>query len=221
MPPARSRSWPPAATVALSCARTRTWIFCSCFRLAPMRAPCRRWQRASCTRSGIPGSRSVMRCVTWRAPAPPRARVSAHAPPHSPRPPGPAARTPPQRSPRPPGAPARPPAAGGSNDFVRRLAQEVAERHARFGQTVYLLEPNVKSGEGGYRDLCVGLWAAKARFRVRDLAGLVTLGELPARRAAALAAAREFYLRVRTLAHLHARRRQDQLTFELQEAIAA
>ncbi|HJZ88114.1 MAG TPA: [protein-PII] uridylyltransferase [Polyangia bacterium] len=111
-------------------------------------------------------------------------------------------------------------AAAGSNDFVRRLAQEVAERHARFGQTVYLLEPNVKSGEGGYRDLCVGLWAAKARFRVRDLAGLVTLGELPARRAAALAAAREFYLRVRTLAHLHARRRQDQLTFELQEAIA-
>jgi [protein-PII] uridylyltransferase len=107
-----------------------------------------------------------------------------------------------------------------SNDFVQRLAEEMHARHARFGQTAYLLEPNVKSGAGGYRDLCVGLWAAKARFRVTDFDGLVKRGQIAAHRAVALRDAREFYLRVRTLAHLHARRRQDQLTFEIQEAIA-
>ncbi len=63
------------------------------------------------------------------------------------------------------------------NAFVRRLAGEKAERHARFGDTVFLLEPNVKNGEGGYRDLLTGLWAAKARFRVRDFPDLVTVGQ--------------------------------------------
>jgi len=48
-------------------------------------------------------------------------------------------------------------AAAGTNDFVRKLTKEVAERHARFGETPFLLEPNVKSGEGSYRDLCVSL----------------------------------------------------------------
>src|SRR5439155_535668 len=47
------------------------------------------------------------------------------------------------------------------NAFVRRLTQEKQERHARFGDTVFLLEPNLKNGEGGYRDLLTGLWAAK------------------------------------------------------------
>ena len=107
-----------------------------------------------------------------------------------------------------------------SNDFVQRLAEEMHSRHARFGQTAFLLEPNVKSGAGGYRDLCVGLWAAKARYRVTDFDGLVRRGQIAAHRAVALRDAREFYLSVRTLAHLHARRRQDQLTFEIQEAIA-
>jgi [protein-PII] uridylyltransferase len=106
------------------------------------------------------------------------------------------------------------------NGFVRRLAQEKAERHARFGDTVFLLEPNVKNGEGGYRDLLVGLWAAKGRFRVRDFPDLLTLGQASARQVDALTAARRFYLQLRTAAHLHARRKADRLTFETQEAIA-
>jgi [protein-PII] uridylyltransferase len=106
------------------------------------------------------------------------------------------------------------------NGFVRRVAQEKSERHARFGDTVFLLEPNVKNGEGGYRDLLTGWWAAKARFRVRDFGDLVTLGQASARQAEALVEARSFYLRLRTAAHLHAGRKQDRLTFETQEAIA-
>jgi [protein-PII] uridylyltransferase len=107
-----------------------------------------------------------------------------------------------------------------ANDFVARLGEEVASRRERFGETPYLLEPNLKSGDGALRDLCVGLWAAKARFRVADFADLVRRGEATARQAAALAHARDFLLWVRTALHLHARRREDRLGFEAQEAIA-
>ncbi|HEY7953733.1 MAG TPA: [protein-PII] uridylyltransferase [Polyangia bacterium] len=104
--------------------------------------------------------------------------------------------------------------------FVRRLVAEKSERHARFGDTVFLLEPNLKNGEGGYRDLVTGLWAAKARFRVRDFPDLVTAGQASERQVNALVLARRFFLQVRTAAHLHAGRKADRLTFETQEAIA-
>ncbi len=106
------------------------------------------------------------------------------------------------------------------NGFVRRLAAEKAERHARFGDTVFLLEPNLKNGEGGYRDLLVGLWAAKGRFRVRDFGDLLAIGQSSPRQVDALVQARRFYLQLRTAAHLHAKRKADRLTFEAQEAIA-
>jgi [protein-PII] uridylyltransferase len=106
------------------------------------------------------------------------------------------------------------------NAVVQRLGKEKDERHARFGDTVYLLEPNVKNGQGGYRDLLVGLWAAKARFRVRDFADLVTAGQASPRQVQALVDARRFYLEIRTAAHFAAKRKQDRLTFEAQEAIA-
>jgi len=106
------------------------------------------------------------------------------------------------------------------NSLVKRLSKEKDERHARFGDTVYLLEPNVKNGQGGYRDLLVGLWAAKARFRVRDFADLVTAGQASPRQVQALIDARRFFLEVRTAAHFARKRKEDRLTFEVQEAIA-
>jgi [protein-PII] uridylyltransferase len=93
------------------------------------------------------------------------------------------------------------------NKFVRRMAEEKDGRHARFGDTVYLLEPNVKNGEGGYRDLLVGLWAAKARFRVNDFQDLVTLGQASERQVRALVEARRFFLTLRTASHLAAGRK--------------
>jgi [protein-PII] uridylyltransferase len=108
----------------------------------------------------------------------------------------------------------------GVNRVVRNLADEMRDRHARFGDTVYLLEPNVKNGQGGYRDLLVGLWAAKARFGVRDFGDLVGLGQASPRQAQALDSARRFNLEVRTAAHFACKRKQDRLTFEVQEAIA-
>jgi [protein-PII] uridylyltransferase len=109
---------------------------------------------------------------------------------------------------------------GDANDFVNRLIAEKKSRHAKFGDTLFLLEPNLKHGQGALRDLATGLWAARARWRVRDFAELLPLGQATARQVATLTAARDFLLGVRCALHLAARRRQDQLTFELQEAIA-
>ena len=93
------------------------------------------------------------------------------------------------------------------NGMISRLSKEKNERHARFGDTVYLLEPNVKNGQGGYRDLLVGLWAAKARFRVADFADLVTAGQASPRQVQALVDARRFYLEVRTASHFARKRK--------------
>lgn len=106
------------------------------------------------------------------------------------------------------------------DSLVARLREEQESRHSRFGDTIFMLEPDIKSGPGGIRDLCVGRWAAKARFRFANPARLEALGEMSSRQAEALSSAIHFMLRLRTALHLAAGRRQDQLRFDLQERIA-
>ncbi|APR77440.1 [Protein-PII] uridylyltransferase [Minicystis rosea] len=104
--------------------------------------------------------------------------------------------------------------------FLGRLEQEVAQRHGRFGGSVYLLEPDVKNGEGGLRDLDVARWAVKARFGVGEPEELVRVGALVPREATEILDAAERLWRIRNLLHAHANRRSDRLTFDEQEAIA-
>jgi [protein-PII] uridylyltransferase len=105
--------------------------------------------------------------------------------------------------------------------FLARLDQEVAQRHGRFGGSVYLLEPDVKNGEGGLRDLDVARWAVKARFGVGEPEELVRVGALVPREASEILEAAERLWRIRNLLHAHAGRRSDRLTFDEQESIAA
>ena len=107
-----------------------------------------------------------------------------------------------------------------AEDFVARLRAEQKERHSRFGDTIFLLEPDLKNGPGGMRDLCVGRWAAMARFGTSDPAELQKQGVMTGRLAQAFTAATEWLLRVRIMMHAAAGRRQDHLRFALQEAIA-
>jgi [protein-PII] uridylyltransferase len=104
---------------------------------------------------------------------------------------------------------------------VARLRSEQRARHSRFGDTVFLLEPDLKNGPGGLRDLCAGRWAALARFGTGAPRALQDLGEMSARQAASLEAARDFLLKMRVAVQLAAGRRQDQLRFDLQEKIAS
>jgi [protein-PII] uridylyltransferase len=111
--------------------------------------------------------------------------------------------------------------AGATPDgLVARLRAEQRARHSRFGDTIFLLEPDLKNGPGGLRDLCAGRWAALARFGTGSPRALEAMGEMSARQAAAFEAAREWLLKVRVAVHLAAGRRQDQLRFDLQEEIA-
>lgn len=120
---------------------------------------------------------------------------------------------------------------GNPNDLIATLASEKKARHDRFGASLYLLEPNLKQGIGALRDLATALWAAAIRWHPPRpgedpesaeslMANLVTMGHLTRRQAQVLGAARDFLLRVRGLVQLTAKRRFDQLTFEIQEAIA-
>jgi [protein-PII] uridylyltransferase len=111
-------------------------------------------------------------------------------------------------------------AATAAEDFVARLRAEQKARHSRFGDTIFLLEPDLKNGPGGMRDLCVGRWAAMARFGTADPEELRAKGVMTGRLAVAFRAATEWLLRVRIAMHSAAGRRQDHLRFPLQEAIA-
>src|SRR3954462_14218520 len=105
-----------------------------------------------------------------------------------------------------------------AEDFVARLRAEQRERHSRFGDTIFLLEPDLKNGPGGMRDLCVGRWAAMARFGTSDPKELQAKGVMTGRLAQAFVNATEWLLRVRIAMHAAAGRRMDHLRFALQEA---
>jgi [protein-PII] uridylyltransferase len=105
-------------------------------------------------------------------------------------------------------------------DFVQRLRTGLEQRRARFGDTVFLLEPELKSGSGGLRDLDVLRWVARARWRVTDLSDLVRIGVLLPLESQALGDALDFMVRVRNLLHCGNRRRQDRLGFTEQRLAA-
>ena len=115
--------------------------------------------------------------------------------------------------------------------LIAALAAENKARHDRFGAAIYVLEPNLKQGIGALRDLQTALWAAAVRWHPPRpgsdpasgdtlIDNLVSRGHLTRRQGDVLANARDFQLRLRALVQLAAGRRFDQLTFEIQEAIA-
>jgi [protein-PII] uridylyltransferase len=65
---------------------------------------------------------------------------------------------------------------GTASEFVTAKLAEREERHRRAGQSRYLVEPNVKDGKGGLRDLHTLFWIAKYVYRVRETGELVERG---------------------------------------------
>ncbi|MFO0681616.1 MAG: [protein-PII] uridylyltransferase [Sandaracinus sp.] len=109
----------------------------------------------------------------------------------------------------------------GGTELVQKLIDERLARHERFGGSRYLLEPDVKHGCGGLRDLDLVLWAMQIRKGVRTTDEAVRASLLVSREADALAAAQSALWTIRQQLHLRAGRRQDRLTFEDQEEVAA
>ena len=105
--------------------------------------------------------------------------------------------------------------------FIADKAKELAARRQKYGDSIYVLEPNLKEGEGGLRDLQAALWIAQARFRARGLRELLQHSVLPRSEVDVLTAARDFLLRIRNHLHYLRGRKEDRLTFDLQEEVAA
>lgn len=109
---------------------------------------------------------------------------------------------------------------GTINSLLDALEDDRVQRERRFDSTPYLLEPEIKNGRGGIRDLDIVLWIARARFGAKDLKELRALDLLFPSEVDALEAASEMLFRVRNLLHLRAGRRQDRLSFADQEEIS-
>ncbi len=99
------------------------------------------------------------------------------------------------------------------------VAAREAER-VRFGETVYLLRPNVKKSRGGLRDIHLVRWLGFVRFGITDLDQLARVGALSEADSAQLRAACEFLLRLRIELHFSAGRANDMLGKNEQVRIA-
>ncbi|RID90611.1 [protein-PII] uridylyltransferase [Gemmobacter lutimaris] len=106
-------------------------------------------------------------------------------------------------------------------EFIEAKLAERADRHKRQGGQRYVLEPNVKEGKGGLRDLQTLYWIGKYLNRVPDAAGLVQAGLLTQDEYETFNRAENFLWAVRCHLHYICKRAMDQLTFDMQVEVAA
>ncbi len=108
---------------------------------------------------------------------------------------------------------------GSAAQFVEAKLAERDERHKRVGDSRYQLEPNIKEGKGGLRDLHTLYWLAKYIYRIDDVEKLVELKMLSAEESQRFARAQSFLWTVRCHLHYLAGRAEEHLTFDMQARI--
>ena len=109
---------------------------------------------------------------------------------------------------------------GTAAEFVTAKLAEREERHRRGGQSRYLVEPNVKDGKGGLRDLHTLFWIAKYVYRVREADELVERGVFDAQEYRTFRRCADFLWSVRCNLHFFAGRAEERLSFDMQREIA-
>src|SRR5947208_2799093 len=109
---------------------------------------------------------------------------------------------------------------GTASDFVTAKLAEREERHRRGGQSRYLVEPNVKDGKGGLRDLHTLFWIAKYVYRVRETVELLERGVFDAQEYRTFRRCADFLWSVRCNLHFFAGRAEERLSFDMQREIA-
>lgn len=105
-------------------------------------------------------------------------------------------------------------------DFIEAKLAERDARHEKQGGQRYMVEPNVKEGKGGLRDLQSLFWIAKYVTGVAEAHDLIAAGVFSEDEFQTFDAAHDFLWAVRCHLHLLSRRAQDQLTFDLQVQVA-
>jgi [protein-PII] uridylyltransferase len=109
---------------------------------------------------------------------------------------------------------------GTAAEFVTAKLAEREERHRRAGQSRYLVEPNVKDGKGGLRDLHTLFWIAKYVYRVRETDELLERGVFDAQEYRIFRRCADFLWSVRCNIHFFAGRAEERLSFDIQREIA-
>ncbi len=110
---------------------------------------------------------------------------------------------------------------GQRQKFVRTMDEKCMERREKYGSHAYRLEPHVKEGRGGMRDIQAMLWTAKAVFGLAGLDAMEDAGMLTVADRSSFQESWDMLARIRNRLHYVSRRHNDQMHFELQEEMAA
>lgn len=110
--------------------------------------------------------------------------------------------------------------AGNSKAFIESKLQERDERHERFGNSRYVVEPNMKEGKGGLRDLQTLFWIAKFVHGTTEISRLVELGVFTEKERKRFTQASNFLRTVRCHLHYLANRPEERITFDMQPELA-
>jgi [protein-PII] uridylyltransferase len=112
-------------------------------------------------------------------------------------------------------------ATGNGRDFVEAKLKERSQRHERQGESRYLVEPNIKEGKGGLRDLQTLYWVGKYLYHVEDAADLVEHGVFTREEYRIFQKAEAFLWNVRVHLHYLLGRAEERLSFDVQPTLAA
>lgn len=107
-----------------------------------------------------------------------------------------------------------------SDTFIKQKIAEMKQRRDKYGATIYLLEPNIKEGEGGLRDLQTALWVAQVKYKFDEPRELVIKGVLSEAEMEVYHSALDHLWRMRNELHFHTKRKSDQMNFDLQVHLA-
>jgi [protein-PII] uridylyltransferase len=108
-----------------------------------------------------------------------------------------------------------------SHDYFFAKLQEQNKRYEKYGETAYNLEPNVKYGPGGLRDLQVLLNVSKRNFGIKRLADGISCGFITDKEYEELVHCQHFLWRVRFALHIQAQKNEERLLFDHQVKLAA
>ncbi|MCF6300439.1 MAG: [protein-PII] uridylyltransferase [Proteobacteria bacterium] len=105
-------------------------------------------------------------------------------------------------------------------EFFKAKYSEQSLRHLKCGSTAYNLEPNIKEGPGGLRDIQMVTWVAQRHFHVSSMHGLVDVGFLEPGEYINLQKGRRLLWKIRFALHLLSGRKEDRILFEYQKKLA-
>ncbi len=109
---------------------------------------------------------------------------------------------------------------GRRHEFAQTMETFKLERWQKYGSHTYLLEPHIKEGKGGLRDIQAMLWVAKGVFGLQDLDAIEASGMLEAVNRQAFETSWSMLAKIRNQLHLLGHRKNDHLLFEFQQEMA-